>query len=61
MELIVIVLIGSLIGSFIVIIMCKLLNPNPSTSYQELIKQSKEQLETVKKLSEELDKLLEDK
>ena len=60
MKLIVIIFIGSLIGSFIVIIMSKLLNPNPSTNYQELIKQSKEQLEKQKKLGEELDKLLEE-
>ena len=60
MKLIVIIFIGSLIGSFIVIIMSKLLNPTPSTNHQELIKQSKEQLEKQKKLGEELDKLLEE-
>ena len=61
MEFIVAVVIGSLIGSFIVVTMLKLFNSKPSINYQELINQSKERLKTQKKLGDELDKLLEEK
>ena len=60
MEYIVSILIGSLIGSFIVILTLRLFKTKPSINHQELINQSEERLKTQKKLGEELDKLLED-
>ena len=60
MELILYGIIGSLIGSLIVLITLRLFNPKPSIDYKELIKQSEERLEKSKKYGEELDRMLEE-
>ena len=48
MELILYGIIGSLIGSLMVIITINLFKTKPSIDYQELIKQSEERLEKSK-------------
>jgi hypothetical protein len=53
-------IIGSLIGSLIVLITLRLFNPKPSINYKELIKRSEERLEKSKKYGEELDRMLEE-
>ena len=60
MELILYGIIGSLVGSLIVLITINLFKPKPSIDYQELIKQSEERLEKSKKYGEELDRMLEE-
>ena len=60
MELILYGIIGILIGSLMVIIVLNLFKTKPSIDYQELIKQSEEQLERSKKYREELDRMLEE-
>ncbi len=60
MEFILYVIIGSLTGSLIVLITINLFNSKPSVDYQELIRQSEERLEILKKHGEELDKMLEE-
>ena len=60
MELILYGIIGSLIGSLMVIITINLFKTKPSIDYQELIKQSEERLEKSKKYGEELDRMLEE-
>jgi hypothetical protein len=60
MELIFYGIIGSLVGSLIVLITINLFKSKPSIDYQELIKQSEERLEKSKKYGEELDKMLEE-
>ena len=60
MELILYGIIGSLIGSLIVIITLKLFKSKPSIDYQVLIKQSEERLDRSKKYGEELDRMLEE-
>jgi hypothetical protein len=60
MELILYGIIGSLIGSLIVLITLRLFNPKPSINYKELIKRSEERLEKSKKYGEELDRMLEE-
>jgi hypothetical protein len=60
MELILYGIIGSLIGSLMVIIVLNLFKTKPSIDYQELIKQSEERLEKSKKYREELDRMLEE-
>ncbi len=60
MELILYGIIGSLIGSLIVLITINLFKSKPSIDYQELIKQSEERLEKSKKYGEELDRMLEE-
>ena len=60
MELIFYGIIGSLMGSLIVLITINLFKPKPSIDYQELIKQSEVRLEKSKKYGEELDRMLEE-
>jgi hypothetical protein len=60
MELILYGIVGSLIGSLMVIITINLFKTKPSIDYQELIKQSEERLEKSKKYGEELDRMLEE-
>ena len=60
MELILYGIIGSLIGSLMVIFTINLFKTKPSIDYQELIKQSEERLEKSKKYGEELDRMLEE-
>jgi hypothetical protein len=60
MELILYGIIGSLVGSLIVLFTINLFKSKPSIDYQELIKQSEERLEKSKKYGEELDKMLEE-
>jgi hypothetical protein len=60
MELILYGIIGSLIGSLIVLITLRLFNPKPLINYKELIKRSEERLEKSKKYGEELDRMLEE-
>lgn len=60
MELILYGIVGSLIGSLMVIITINLFKSKPSIDYQELIKQSEERLEKSKKYGEELDRMLEE-
>ena len=60
MELILYGIIGSLMGSLIVLITINLFKSKPSIDYQVLIKQSEERLEKSKKYGEELDRMLEE-
>jgi len=60
MELILYGIVGTLMGSLIVLITINLFKSNPSIDYQELIKQSEERLEKSKKFGEELDRMLEE-
>ena len=60
MELILYGIIGSLVGSLIVLITINLFKSKPSIDCQELIKQSEERLEKSKKYGEELDRMLEE-
>ena len=60
MELILFGIIGSLMGSLIVLITINLFKSKPSIDHQELIKQSEERLEKSKKYGEELDRMLEE-
>ena len=60
MELILYGIIGSLIGSLIVLIITILFKSKHSIDCQELIKQSEERLAKSKKYGEELDRMLEE-
>jgi hypothetical protein len=60
MELILYGIIGSLIGSLIVLIITILFKSKLSIDCQELIKQSEERLAKSKKYGEELDRMLEE-
>ena len=60
MELILYGIIGSLVGSLIVLITINLFKSKPSIDCQELIKQSEERLEKSKKYGKELDRMLEE-
>ena len=60
MELILYVIMGIMIGTLIGIVSVKLFMSKPSVDYKELIKQSEQRLEIVKKHGEELDKMLEE-
>ena len=60
MELILFGIIGSFIGSLIVLITINLFKSKPSIDHQELIKQSEERLEKSKKYGKELDRMLEE-
>ena len=51
---------GIMIGTLIGIVSVKLFMSKPSVDYKELIKQSEQRLEIVKKHCEELDKMLEE-
>jgi hypothetical protein len=60
MELILYGIIGSLVGSLIVLTTINLFKSKPSIDCHELIKQSEERLEKSKKYGEELDRMLEE-
>jgi len=60
MELILYVIMGIMIGTLTGIVSVKLFMSKPSVDYKELIKQSEQRLEIVKKHCEELDKMLEE-
>jgi hypothetical protein len=60
MELILYGIIGSLVGSLIVLTTINLFKSKPSIDCQELIKQSEERLEKSKKYGKELDRILEE-
>jgi hypothetical protein len=60
MELILYVIMGIMIGTLTGIVSVKLFMSKPSVDYKELIKQSEQRLEIVKKHGEELDKMLEE-
>ena len=60
MELILYVIMGIMIGTLSGIVSVKLFMSKPSVDYKELIKQSEQRLEIVKKHGEELDKMLEE-
>jgi hypothetical protein len=55
MELILYGIVGTLMGSLIVLITINLFKSKPSIDYQELIKQSEERLEKSKKFGEEIE------
>ncbi len=60
MELILYGIIGSLVGSLIVLITINRFKSKPSIDCQELIKQSEERLEKSKEYGEKLDRMLEE-